>query len=72
MLGTVQLEFAKYAGTLAKVQKKLQEAANTVDDAARRTRVLEKTLRTVESGSEPPDLFEDDDAPALTRVAGRF
>jgi DNA recombination protein RmuC len=72
VLGAVQSEFAKYAGTLARVQKKLEEAANTVDDAARRTRVLEKTLRKVENGADTPDLFEDDDSPALTRVAGRF
>jgi DNA recombination protein RmuC len=72
VLGAVQSEFAKYAGTLARVQKKLEEAANTVDDAARRTRVLEKTLRKVENGADTPDLFEDDDSPTLTRVAGRF
>jgi DNA recombination protein RmuC len=72
VLGAVQSEFAKYAGTLARVQKKLEEAANTVDDAARRTRVLEKTLRKVENGADTPDLFEDDDSPALTRVVGRF
>jgi len=72
VLGAVQSEFAKYAGTLARVQKKLEEAANTVDDAARRTRVLEKTLRKVENGAETADLFDDDDSPALTRVAGRF
>jgi DNA recombination protein RmuC len=72
VLGAVQSEFAKYAGTLARVQKKLEEAANTVDDAARRTRVLEKTLRKVENGTDTPDLFEEDDSPVLTRVAGRF
>ncbi len=63
VLGAVQLEFAKYAGVLAKVQKKLQEASNTVDDAARRTRVLEKRLRQVETGDGAGllDGLEDDD-----------
>jgi DNA recombination protein RmuC len=66
VLGAVQSEFAKYAGVLARVQKKLQEASNTVDDAARRTRVLEKKLRQVETAGEPGaagllDGLEDDE-----------
>ena len=44
-LETVKTEFAKYAGVLSKVKKKLQEATNTVDDAERRTRVLQGKLR---------------------------
>jgi DNA recombination protein RmuC len=68
VLGAVQSEFAKYAGVLAKVQKKLQEASNTVDDAARRTRVLEKKLRQVETEGEGTasllDELEDDELAA--------
>jgi DNA recombination protein RmuC len=66
VLGAVQSEFAKYAGTLTRVQKKLAEAANTVDDAARRTRVLEKTLRRVETDSDGLDLLEEDFTLELT------
>ncbi len=47
-LGAVKTQFAKYAGVLAKVKKKLQEASNTVDQAETRTRVLQRQLREVE------------------------
>ncbi len=75
-LGAVRNEFGKYAGVLEKVQKKLHEASNTVDDAARRTRVLEKTLRKVDSGEETPAgvlprLDEDELDHIFTHVATR-
>ena len=50
-LGAVKTEFAKYAGVLAKVKKKLQEASHTVEHAETRTRVLQRRLRDVETGS---------------------
>jgi len=46
-LSVVKTEFAKYAGVLGKVKKRLQEAADTVDQAETRTRVLERHLRDV-------------------------
>ena len=46
-LSVVKTEFAKYAGVLSKVKKRLQEAADTVDQAETRTRVLERSLRDV-------------------------
>lgn len=49
-LAVVKTEFAKYAGVLAKVRKKLQEASNTVERAEGRTRVLQRHLRGVEDG----------------------
>ncbi len=49
VLGAVKTEFGKFGGVLDKVQKKLQEASNTMDSAARRTRVMERTLRDVEA-----------------------
>jgi DNA recombination protein RmuC len=48
-LGAVKSQFTKYADILAKVKRKLLEASNTVDDAERRTRVLQSKLRYVES-----------------------
>jgi DNA recombination protein RmuC len=49
VLGAVKTEFGKFGGVLDKVQKKLQEASNTMDAAAQRTRVMERTLRDVEA-----------------------
>ena len=57
VLGQVRTEFAKYADVLARVQKKLQEASNTVDQGLTRTRVLERRLRDVEA---PGDADDDD------------
>jgi DNA recombination protein RmuC len=48
LLGAVKREFSKYSDVLAKVQKKLQEAANTVDQGLTRTRAIERTLRDVQ------------------------
>ncbi len=48
LLAAVKTEWAKYGEVLDKVQKKLQEAANTVEDANKRTRVIGKKLKTVE------------------------
>jgi DNA recombination protein RmuC len=49
VLGQVRMEFGKYADVLTRVQKKLQEASNTVDQGLTRTRVLERRLRDVET-----------------------
>jgi len=48
VLGAVKTEFAKFGGVLDKVQKKLQEASSTVEQAATRSRVLERHLRKVQ------------------------
>ena len=55
VLGQVRVEFGKYADVLARVQKKLQEASNTVDQGLTRTRVLERRLRDVESPGDDND-----------------
>lgn len=48
LLGAVKTEFANFGTILDKTRKKLQEASNTIDSAATRTRVIEKKLRTVQ------------------------
>jgi len=47
LLGSVKTEFGRFGEVLARTQKKLQEASNTIDDAATRTRVIERKLRDV-------------------------
>jgi DNA recombination protein RmuC len=72
-LGSVKLEFGKYAGVLANVKKKLGEAQNTIDNAETRTRAIQRTLRDVE-GAEDPELGAEflaeeealEDIPVLT------
>jgi DNA recombination protein RmuC len=69
LLGAVKAEFGKYAEVLVKVQKKLLEATNTVEDAAVRTRAIERKLRGVESAQEGAAAAllneEDPDQPRL-------
>jgi DNA recombination protein RmuC len=52
LLGVVKAEFGKFGDVLAKTKKKLQEASNTIDKAAVRTRAIERKLRKVQ---EVPD-----------------
>ena len=49
VLGAVKTEFSKFGAVLAKTKKKLSEAVHTIDDAAVRTRVMERQLRAVEA-----------------------
>ncbi len=71
VLGAVKTEFAKFGTVMDKIHKKLQEASNEIDNAKRRSRVLERKLRDVhelpgpqaqsllglveEATGEPPD-----------------
>ena len=48
VLSSVKTEFGKFGDLLDKTQKKLQEASNTIDDASKATRKIEKQLNKVE------------------------
>ncbi len=56
ILGGVKTEFGKFGDVLEKTQKKLQEASNTIDDASKRSRAIERKLRDVH---ELPDSDEE-------------
>ena len=56
LLGDVKTQFSKYSGVLATIRKRLDQAVQTVDDAAVRTRVIERQLRTVESAEDPDEM----------------
>jgi DNA recombination protein RmuC len=48
LLGAVKTEFGRFGEVLDKTQKKLQEASNTIESAATRSRHIEKKLRDVQ------------------------
>ncbi|MDI6871938.1 MAG: DNA recombination protein RmuC [Bacillota bacterium] len=48
LLGAVKTEFGKFGDILEKTQKKLQEASNTIEDAARKSRTIERKLKHVQ------------------------
>src|SRR5581483_7088590 len=53
VLGEVKTQFAKYSDTLVKLDKKLQEASAAVEEAAVRTRAIQRRLRDVEALPAP-------------------
>jgi len=48
VLAAVKTEFGKYGELLVGVQKKLQEAANKIEDVGKRSRAIERKLRDVQ------------------------
>jgi DNA recombination protein RmuC len=48
LLGAVKTEFGKFGEILAGVKKKLEQASQTMDDAARRSRAIERKLQVVQ------------------------
>jgi DNA recombination protein RmuC len=48
LLGTIKTEFGKFGDLLAKTHKKMQEASNTIEDAARKSRTISRQLSKVE------------------------
>ena len=48
LLGAVKTEFGKFGDLLDGVKKKLEQASNTMDDAARKSRAIERRLRKVQ------------------------
>jgi len=59
VLGAAKTEFTKYAGVMDKLAKQLETAQNTVSEAGRRTRAVQKTLKDVEGVelTAPTDLL---------------
>jgi DNA recombination protein RmuC len=52
VLGAVKTEFGKFGAVLAKTRKKIEEAGSTLDEAAVRTRAMDRRLRSVEALSD--------------------
>ncbi len=62
VLGAVKTEFAKFGAALEKTQKKILEASNTIEDATKRSRIMERKLKTVEALPERQiELILNDD-----------
>jgi DNA recombination protein RmuC len=65
VLGAAKAEFRKYGDVWDKLSKQLAAAQNTVTDAGKRTRAVERKLRDVElvEASEAADLLSLPGAP---------
>ena len=62
LLGDVKTQFGKYSQVLELIRKRLDQATQTVDDAAIRTRAIEKRLKNVDT--------EDTDDRKVIQLAG--
>jgi len=73
VLGAVKTEFGKFGDVLDRVKKQINTVSNTLDESAKRTRAMEKKLRSVEqlpadqsksllgiAEAEPVSRIEDD------------
>jgi DNA recombination protein RmuC len=63
LLGTVKTGFSDFGQLLDKTQKKLQEASNTIENASRKTRSIERKLRLVSqlpAADDKQNLLSDD------------
>jgi DNA recombination protein RmuC len=49
LLGAVKTEFGRFGDLLDRTQKKLQEASSTIENAAKKSRTIEKKLRDVQA-----------------------
>jgi len=63
LLGSVKTEFNKYSSVLDKIDKQLKTVTNTVTEAQKRTRAIQRNLKNVEEAPEqkllmPADLIE--------------
>ena len=66
VLGAVKTEFSKFGDVLDKVKRQLETAGRTLDETGRRSRVMERKLRSVEElpADTATDLLElPEDAP---------
>ena len=48
LLGAVKTQFGQFGGLLEKVHTKLDQASSTIEDAAKKSRTIERSLRTVQ------------------------
>jgi DNA recombination protein RmuC len=53
LLGAIKTEFGKFGSILSKTHKKLQEVSNTIEDASRKSRTIERKLRSVQELPAP-------------------
>ncbi len=65
LLGTVKTEFGRFGDILEKTQKKLHEASSTIEDAARKSRTIERRLKGVQElpAQQTLSLLPAEDAP---------
>ena len=54
LLGVFKQEFSKFVELLGKTQKKIDEASNTIEDATKKTKTIQRKLKDVVDIDSPP------------------
>ena len=67
LLGAIKQEFGKFVDLLAKTQKKLSEASNTIEFATKKSRTIEKKLKNIalDTPEEVLELSSDEEMELL-------
>ncbi len=65
LLGAIKTEFGRFGVLLDKAKKKIDEAGNTIGDASKKSRTIEKKLKKVEElpAADAADMIEFEDDP---------
>ncbi len=63
-LNDFKKDFHKFGGLLEKAQKKIQEAGNVIDDASKRTKIIDKKLNKTEN----PFSLSEEEKPKIART----
>jgi len=71
LLGAVKTEFGRFGDILDKTQKKLQEASNTIEDAAKKSRSIGRKLKNVQelSAEDSAVLLDEVEDMGLSEIA---
>lgn len=62
MLGTFKKEFNNFVELLAKTQKKINEASDTIESATKKTQTIQRKLKSISVGDDKEIVMDDEDA----------
>lgn len=70
LLSTVKAEFGRFGDILDKTQQRLRQASQTIEEATRKTRTIERRLKDVESLDLPESAEDQQEVPLPAEDAG--
>jgi DNA recombination protein RmuC len=68
LLGAVKTEFGNFGNMLDRTQKKLTEASNVIEQAGKRSRAIERKLRTVQELPKEQAILMLSEIPELEEI----
>ncbi|MCL1964397.1 MAG: DNA recombination protein RmuC, partial [Firmicutes bacterium] len=73
LLGAVKTEFGRFADLLGKTQQRLRQATDSIEDAARKTRTIQRKLQNVQALSERESrrMIDEEEGVGVAHPAGQ-